>query len=79
MFGSERSAKLVRKWLRLKPEEIQPVFRVINHGRCEGRTICDLNVNDTIKRSVVKVKRCERPSDLEVRGTPYVWAQPRIC
>ena len=68
VFGSERSAKLVRKWLRLKPTEIQPVFCAINHGRCEDRAICDRNVNEIIKRSVVKVKRCERPSDLEVSG-----------
>ena len=68
VFGSERSAKLVRKWLRLKPEEIQPVFCAINHGKCEDRAICDRNVNDIIKRSVVRVKRCERPSDLEVSG-----------
>ena len=68
VFGSERSAKLVRTWLRLKPREIQPVFCAINHGRCEDRAICDRNVNDIIKRSVVKVKRCERPSDLEVSG-----------
>ena len=68
VFGSERSAKLVRKWLRLKPAEILPVFCAINHGKCEDRAICDRNVNDIIKRSVVKVKRCERPSDLEVSG-----------
>ena len=68
VFGSERSAKLVKRWLRLKPQEIQPVFCAINHGRCEDRAICDRNVNDIIKRSVVKVKRCERPSDLEVSG-----------
>jgi len=68
VFGSERSAKLVRKWLRLKPAEIQPVFCAINQGKCEDRAICDRNVNDIIKRSVVKVKRCERPSDLEVSG-----------
>ena len=68
VFGSERSAELVRKWLRLKPREIQPVFCAINHGKCEDRAICDRNVNDIIKRSVVKVKRCERPSDLEVSG-----------
>jgi len=68
VFGSERSAKLVRTWLRLKPQEIQPVFCAINHGKCEDRAICDRNVNDIIKRSVVKVKRCERPSDLEVSG-----------
>ena len=65
-FGSERSAKLLRKWLR--PTEIQPVFCAINHDRCEDRAICDRNVNDIIKRSVVKVKRCDRPSDLEVSG-----------
>ena len=68
VFGSERSAKLVRKWLRLKPQDIQPVFCATNHGRCEDRAICDRNVNDIIKRSVVRVKRCERPSDWEVSG-----------
>jgi len=68
VFGSKQSAKLVRNWLRLKPKYIQPIFSAINHGRCENRAICDRNVNDIIKRSVVKVKRCERPSDLEVSG-----------
>ena len=68
VFGSERSTKLVKKWLRLKPKEIRPVFCAINHGQCEDRAICDRNVNDIVKRSVVKVKRCERPSDLEVSG-----------
>ena len=69
-FGSEKSAKLVRKWLRLKSKETQPVFCTINHGRCECevRAICDRSVNDIIKLSVVKVKRCERPSDLELSG-----------
>ena len=68
MFGSERSEKLFWKWLRLKSKEIQPVFCGINHGQCEDLPICDRNVNNIIKRSVVKVKRCERPSDLEVSG-----------
>ena len=44
------------------------VFCAVNHGKCEDRAICDRNVNDIIKRSVVKVKRCERLSDLEVSG-----------
>jgi len=68
VFGSERGGKLVRKWLRLKPKEIQPAFCAINHGRCQDRAIFDRNANDIIKRGVVKVKRCERQSDLEVSG-----------
>ena len=68
VFGSARSATLVRKWLRLKPKEIQPIFCAINHGRCVDRPICDRNVNDIIKRGVISVKRCDRPSDLDVSG-----------
>lgn len=68
VFGSERSAKLLRIWLRQKPKEIQSVFCAINHGKCINRPICDRNVNDIIKRGVIKVKRCDRPSDLEVAG-----------
>ena len=68
VFGSERSAKLVRKWLKQKPKEIQPIFCAISHGYCIDRPICDRNVNDIIKRGVIKVKGCERPGDLEVSG-----------
>jgi len=68
VFGSERSAKLLKKWLRLKPKEIQPVFCAINHGRCLDRAICDRQVNEIIKRCLIKVKRYPRPSDLEVSG-----------
>jgi integrase/recombinase XerD len=68
VFGSERSAKLLKKWLRLKPKEIQPVFCAINHGRCLDRAICDRQVNEIIKQGVVRVKRHRRPSDLEVSG-----------
>ena len=66
VFGSTRSTKLVRKWLKSQPIEIQPVFCAINHNRCLDRTICDRQLNEISKRSIVKVKRCERPSDLEV-------------
>jgi integrase/recombinase XerD len=68
VFGSDRSAKLVRRWLRLKPKEIAPLFCAINHGRFLDRPICHRNVNDIIKRGVIKVKGCDRPSDLEVSG-----------
>lgn len=68
VFGSERSAKLLRTWFRKKPKEIDAVFCAINHGQCIDRPICDRNVNEIIKKSVVKVKRFERPCDLEVSG-----------
>ena len=68
VFGSERSAKLLRGWFRQKPKEIEAVFCAINHWQCLDRPICDRNVNEIIQKSVVKVKRCERPSDLEVSG-----------
>ena len=53
---------------RLKPKEMAPLFCAINHGRFLDRPICDRNVNDIIKRGVIKVKGCDRPSDLEVSG-----------
>ena len=68
VFGSERSAKLLKKWLRLKPKEILPVFCAINHGRCLDRAICDRQVNEIIKQGLVRVKRYPRPSDLEASG-----------
>jgi len=68
VFGSERSAKLLRAWFQKKPTEIESVFCAINHGRYLDRPICVRNVNEIIKKSVVKVKRCKRLSDLEVSG-----------
>jgi integrase/recombinase XerD len=68
VFGSERSAKLLRAWFQKKPKNIEPIFCAINHGQCKDRAICDQNVNDIIKRGIVKVKRCDRPSDREVSG-----------
>ena len=68
MLGSERSAKLLKKWLRQKLREIQPIFCAINHGRCKDHANFDHNANDIIKSSMGKVKRCERTSDLEVSG-----------
>ena len=68
VFGSERSAKLLKNWLKLKPKEIQAVFCAINHGRCLDRAICDRQVNEIIKQGLVRVKRYPRPSDLEVSG-----------
>ena len=68
VFGSERSAKLLKKCLRQKPAKIQPVFCVVNHGGCLDRAICDRQVNEVIKQALVRVERYPRPSDLEVSG-----------
>lgn len=68
VFGSERSAKLVRKWLRQKPKEIQAVFCAVNRGRCIDRPICDRQFNEIIKQGLIRVKRYTRPSDFEVSG-----------
>lgn len=66
VFGSERSAKVLRAWSQKRPKEIEAVFCAINHDKCLDRPICDRNVNEIIKKRVVKVKRCERPSDLKI-------------
>ena len=50
VFGSERSAKLLRAWFRQKPKGIEAVFCAINHGNCLDRSICDRNVNEIIKK-----------------------------
>ena len=68
VFGSERSAKLLKKWLKQKSQEIQPVFCAVNHARCVDRAICGRQVNEIIKQALVRVKRYPRPSDLEVSG-----------
>ena len=68
VFGSERSAKLLRAGFRNRPKEIKPVLCAINHGQCWDCPICDRNVNEIIKKSIVTVNRCDRPSDLEALG-----------
>lgn len=50
VFGSDRSARLLKQWLRRKPKEIHAVFCAINHGRCLDRAICDRQVNEVINK-----------------------------
>ena len=66
-FGSERSAKLLRRWLRRKPADIDWVFCAISHDTCIDRPICGRSVNNIIKKSVVRVKG-HRPRDAEISG-----------
>ena len=48
--------------------EIEAVFRAMNHVTCKVRTICARNVNRVIKKTMVKVKECERSRDGDVSG-----------
>ena len=66
-FGSGRSAKLLRRWLRRKPAHIDWVFCAISHDNCLDRPICGRSVNNIIKKSVARVKG-HRPRDAEVSG-----------
>ena len=68
VFDSERSAKLVKKWLRLKHNKIQTIFCTLHHGKFKDRAICNWNVNDIIKHSIVKMKRYDQSNDRKVSG-----------
>jgi site-specific recombinase XerD len=51
-----------------RTEEVYLAIRRLKRSKClEQRQAIGIN-HDIIKRSVVKVKRCEQPSDLEVSG-----------
>ena len=68
VFGSERSAKLLEHWLQQKPKSIHAIFCAINHGRCLDRPICDRNVNNIIKNSVLHVKSDKKYNERDVSG-----------
>ena len=68
VFGSERSSKLLEHWLQQKPKTIHTIFCAINHGRCLDRPICDRNVNNIIKDSVLRVKGHEGHNEGDVSG-----------
>lgn len=66
-FGSERSAKLLRRWLRRKPKDIEWLFCATSHETCLDQPLCTRSVNDIIKRAVCRV-RGMRPRDREISG-----------
>ena len=67
VFGSTRSAHLLRAWLRRQPKDFRWVFCPVTHGRLLDRHICDRSVNEIIKLAVVKT-RGERPRDRDISG-----------
>jgi len=66
-FGSERSAKLLRRWLRRKPKDIDWLFCATLRGTCLDQPIGDRRANQIIKRAVCRV-RGHRPRDVEISG-----------
>lgn len=67
VFGSDRSAKLLRKWLRHKPPAISWIFCPVRHGQCLDKPLTGRSVNEIIKMSVVRT-RGMRPRDHLVSG-----------
>lgn len=68
VFGSRRSAKLLRHWLKLKPRAIDAIFCAVNHQTCLDRALCDRSVNDIIKGGSLRVKGCEKPREQDLSG-----------
>ena len=66
-FGSRRSSKLLRRWLKQKPAEIDWLFCALNHGNCLDRALCGRSVNNIVKSAVIKT-RGVRPREYEVSG-----------
>ena len=67
VFGSERSEKLLRKWLRKKPEDMPWLFCAVNHGRCLSHALCGRSVSNIVKRAVIRT-RGTRPREAEISG-----------
>ena len=67
VFGSQRSAALLRAWLKKLPQEIDWIFCAQRHGQCKDQPLTARSVNDILKRAVVKA-RGARPSDTEISG-----------
>ena len=68
VFGSKRSAELLKHWLKLKPKTIDPIFCAVMHGTCIDRALCDRSVSEIIKRSTLKVRDCKTPNVRDVSG-----------
>ena len=67
VFGSERSAKLARAWLRQKPKEITHLFCSTRRGVCLDRPLTGRTVGEIIKKAIVRT-RGERPRESDVSG-----------
>ena len=67
VYGSRRSAKHLRAWLKCLPEGGGLIFRAVGVGKVLDRPLCGRSVSDIVKLSVVKA-RGVRPRESEVSG-----------
>ena len=67
VYGSRRSAKHLRAWLKCFPERGGLIFRAVGRGKVLDRPLCGRSVSDIVKLSVVKA-RGARPRECEVSG-----------
>ena len=67
VYGSRRSAKHLRAWLKCLPGGGGLIFRAVCGGKVLDRPLCGRSVSDIVKLSVVKA-RGARPRECEVSG-----------
>ena len=67
VYGSVRSAKLLRKWLTILPRNHTTLFCPTCHGHIVDRPMSGRSISEIIKRAVIKT-RGERPRESEVSG-----------
>ena len=67
VYGSVRSAKLLRKWLTILPRNHTTLFCPTCHGQIVDRPMSGRSISEIIKRAVIKT-RGERPRESDVSG-----------
>ena len=67
VYGSRRSAKHLRAWLKCLPEGGGLIFRAVGGGKVLDRPLCGRSVSNIVKLSVVKAQGA-RPRECEVSG-----------
>jgi len=67
VYGSKRSAKLLKTWMKQLPNNSEYLFRPVYNENILNRALCERSINEIIKKSVVKT-RGHRPREREVSG-----------
>ena len=67
VYGSKRSAKLLKTWMKQLPNNSEYLFRPVYKENILNRALCERSINEIIKKSVVKT-RGHRPREREVSG-----------